>query len=78
MAFSDHEGDDGSILASTDDEAVRVWNILSGECLHRLSVNVRMSPCVKILSIKSVLFCGSRLLMISHVVFVSYPTKAVY
>ena len=30
--------DDGSILASVDDETVYVWNILSGRCLQRLPV----------------------------------------
>jgi WD40 repeat protein len=35
IAFSD---DDGTILASVDDDTVRVWNIFSSDCLHRLSV----------------------------------------
>lgn len=29
---------DGTTLASADDDTVRIWNILSGDCLHRLSV----------------------------------------
>jgi WD40 repeat protein len=32
--------DDGSILASVDDDTVRVWNILSGDCIHRLPVRI--------------------------------------
>jgi len=32
--------DDGSILASADDDTVRVWNIFSGNCLHRLPVRI--------------------------------------
>jgi WD40 repeat protein len=32
--------DDGSILASIDDDTVRVWNVLTGDCLHRFSVRI--------------------------------------
>ncbi|CAF0735576.1 unnamed protein product [Adineta ricciae] len=38
IAFRDGDNDDGSILASVDDESVCVWNILSGDCIHRLSL----------------------------------------
>jgi len=31
--------DNGSILASVDDETVHVWNIISGLCLHQLPVS---------------------------------------
>ncbi|CAF1273168.1 unnamed protein product [Rotaria magnacalcarata] len=41
--------DDGSILASTDDDTVRVWNIFSNDCLHRLSIVNDLSCCVRFL-----------------------------
>jgi WD40 repeat protein len=31
--------DDGSILASVDDDTVYVWNIIHSLCLYRLSVS---------------------------------------
>ncbi|CAF3939032.1 unnamed protein product [Rotaria sp. Silwood2] len=41
--------DDGSILASIDDDAVRVWNIFSNDCLHRLAIVNDLSCCVRFL-----------------------------
>ncbi|CAF0837935.1 unnamed protein product [Rotaria sordida] len=41
--------DDGSILASTDDETVCVWNIFSNDCLHRLAIVNDLSCCVRFL-----------------------------
>ncbi|CAF4441544.1 unnamed protein product [Rotaria socialis] len=41
--------DDGSILASTDDDTVRVWNIFSNDCLHRLSIVNDLSCFVRFL-----------------------------
>ncbi|UJR26955.1 hypothetical protein I4U23_008262 [Adineta vaga] len=38
IVFRNGDEDNGSILASVDDDSVRVWNILSGECIHRLSL----------------------------------------
>ena len=32
--------DDGSILASVDDDTVRIWNIATNDCLQRLSVRI--------------------------------------
>jgi WD40 repeat protein len=36
------DDDDGSILASVDDDTVRVWNIFSENCLHRLQVRISL------------------------------------
>ncbi|CAF3433421.1 unnamed protein product [Rotaria sp. Silwood1] len=41
--------DDGSILASIDDDTVRVWNIFSNDCLHRLSIVNDLSCYVRFL-----------------------------
>jgi WD40 repeat protein len=38
VAFRD-DGD-GSTLASVDDDTVCVWNIFSGNCLHRFPVRI--------------------------------------
>jgi hypothetical protein len=38
VAVSFHD-DNGSILGSTDDDTVYVWNIIRDLCLHRLTVN---------------------------------------
>lgn len=43
ITFPRNDDDDGSMLASADDEAVHVWNILTNECLHRLSVRRDLS-----------------------------------
>ena len=38
--------DPGSVLASIDDDTVRVWNILTSICSHRLKVVIRCLRCV--------------------------------
>ncbi len=38
VTFRDH--DDGTTLASADDDTVRIWNIINGNCLHRLPVSI--------------------------------------
>lgn len=38
QAIAFRNDDEGSILASVDDDTVRVWNVFSGVCLHRLQV----------------------------------------
>jgi WD40 repeat protein len=40
IAFRGDE--DVSILASVDDDTVRVWNIFSENCLHRLQVRISL------------------------------------
>jgi WD40 repeat protein len=40
QAIAFRDDDEGSILASVDDDTVRVWNILSENCLHRLRVRI--------------------------------------
>jgi len=34
--------DDGSILASIDDDTVHIWSIFSGDCIHRFSVRISL------------------------------------
>ena len=40
IAFPLNEHEDGSLLASADDEMVRVWNIITNQCIHKLAVEL--------------------------------------
>ena len=63
--------DDGSTLASIDDDTACIWNIFTGECLHRLPVgtlNLFLQPH------RSRLY---RLSMISRAVFDLYRARTV-
>ena len=53
QAVNFREDDDGATLASADDDTVRVWNVLRGDCLHRLSVRL-----FRLLSIDSTVICS--------------------
>lgn len=74
QAITFRNDDDGSTLASVDDDTVRVWNVLRGDCLHRLSVRI-FYRCFFYRFQNELSF---RLLMIYLVLFVSYQTIVVY
>lgn len=40
QAVSFRNDEEGATLASADDDTVRVWNVIRGECLRRLSVRM--------------------------------------
>ncbi|CAF1255166.1 unnamed protein product [Adineta steineri] len=49
QAVTFRDDDEGSTLASVDDESVRVWDIFTGDCIHRLSIINDFSCCVRFL-----------------------------
>jgi WD40 repeat protein len=40
QAITFRDDDDGTTLASADDDTVRIWNIISGNCIHQLPVSI--------------------------------------